>query len=295
MDRDDPFKGCWDRLARAERHRDEAIEAWNAFLGGDEDAYELGLVMDQEREGVGRGTLRVWQGRKMPSDLPILIGEVFYNLRAALDAAIYATAVIDNGWTDPPPNANVLQFPICDTPEQFRANAFRIAPLTDRHQRWVEQVQPYAGGEDPKLRGIYWLNHLSRLDRHRGLRVVGGYISEANIAVSAKPGSVVTFDPRPEKVFVNGSDSTVIASFTVAPWERGDEVDANPNAALDIEIEDFASGRPADAKWLYSTLKLRLFLIATVIDTEVGRFEFDTTRSTRSKYLAKDWPGFFEN
>jgi len=97
MDLEDPFRGCWDRYDRAITHRDEALKVWNEFVSHD-DAYTVGLYMNKEREGVGRGTLKVWQDTTMPTLLPILFGEYFYNLRAALDYAVYATAIIDNGW-----------------------------------------------------------------------------------------------------------------------------------------------------------------------------------------------------
>lgn len=289
MDLEDPFRGCWDRYDRAITHRDEALKVWNEFVSHD-DAYTVGIYMTKEREGVGRGTLKVWQDTTMPTLLPILFGEYFYNLRAALDYAVYATAIIDNGWKHPPPGEGVLQFPICETPESWRANAFRVAPLSERHRGWIESVQPYVGGDDPKVRGIYWLNHFARLDRHRELRIVGGYLAEANPIVHAKPGSVVTFDRMDDEIFVE--DGTVIARFTVTPWQEGDEVEANPQMGIDIELKDFILGRPPEAEWLRMPIAQRLFLIETVIHSEVGRLEYDCLHRTRSKYLVTDWPGF---
>ncbi|MGK2852267.1 MAG: hypothetical protein ACSLFN_15350 [Candidatus Limnocylindrales bacterium] len=290
MDLNDPFKGCWDRYDRAIAHREEALRVWNAFVTQDDDPYSIGLYMDLEREGVGRGTIKVWQDTPVPPLLPILFGEYFYNLRAALDYAVYATAVIDNGWQDPPPGEHVLQFPICESPKSWGANAFRVAPLSERHRGWIESVQPFVGGGNPRLRGIYWLNHMARLDRHRELRVVGGFLAEANPLVYGETGTVVTFDHMDNEVFVE--DGTVIARFTISPWAEGDEVEANPQAGIDIELKDFFLGRPADAEWLRLPISRRLWLIETVIHSEVGRLEFDTMKRTRAKYLDKDWVGF---
>jgi len=293
MGYDDPFKGCWDRFDRAVSHRNAAMEVWADFLAN-EHAYEIGLYMDPEGEGVGRGTLRVWPAEEMPtSQLSILFGEYFYNLRAALDYAIYATAIVDNGWRDPPPGAHVLQFPVCDTPESWRRSAYHVAPLTEKHRTWIESVQPYKGTDDPTERGIYWLNHLARLDRHRALRVIGAYVSESRPTVEVKYPAMVTFDDIERHVFIGSQDGTAIASFTVTPWKAGDHVEANPNATLDVDLEDFALGRPRDKPtWLRLPMATRLFLIESVIHTEVGRLEYDCLHRTRAKYLDKDWVGF---
>lgn len=292
MNLEDPFKGCWDRFDRAVTHRDAATKLWADFLGH-EDAYDVRLFVDAEGEGVGRGTLRVWPSEEMPtSELAILFGEYFYNLRAALDYAVYATAICDNGWRDPPPGESVLQFPVCDTPASWRKNAYHVGPLSEKHRTWIESVQPYVGTDDPTVRGIYWLNHLARLDRHRALRVIGAYVSESSPVVKVKAPAVVTFDEIDREIFVDNDDGAVIASFTVTPWHDGDDVEANPNTALDVEIKDFALGRPRESTWLRLPMSVRLFLIESVIHTEVGRLEYDCTRRTRAEFLDKDWIGF---
>jgi hypothetical protein len=63
------------------------------------------------------------------------------------------------------------------------------------------------------------------------------------------------------------------APVAVAP--SGDVVDANPHTAIDVELKDFADGRPRDAKWLYLPMAERLFLLDTVIHSEVGRLEYE--------------------
>jgi hypothetical protein len=268
------------------------MKLWADFLSN-EDAYEMRLDVEPEGEGVGRGTLRCWASEEMPTaQLAILFGEYFYNLRAALDYAVYATAIVDNGWVDPPPGEHVLQFPVCDTPKSWRTSAYHVGPLSERHRSWIEQVQPYQGTDDPTVRGIYWLNHMARLDRHRALRVVGGYVSESRPTVIVKAPCVVEFDDFDRHAFVDNYGA-VIASFTVTPWQRGDHVEANPNATLDIELKDFALGRPRDEPtWLRLRMDVRLFLIESVIHTEVGRLEYDCMKRTRAKFLNKDWIGF---
>ena len=54
----------------------------------------------------------------------LILGEFPYELRAALDNALYAVAIIDSG-QNPPPNASQLEWPICSTPESWEGHRRR--------------------------------------------------------------------------------------------------------------------------------------------------------------------------
>jgi hypothetical protein len=71
------------------------------------------------------------------------------------------------------------------------------------------------------------------------------------------------------------------------PFAEGDKVEANPNLALDIEIEEFARQRPADAKWLWFPMSKRLLVMDSFVDALIGRFERDCLGWTRSKFVAR--------
>lgn len=64
--------------------------------------------------------------------------------------------------------------------------------------------------------------------------------------------------------------------------------EANPNTAPDIELKDLALARPSGKTWLRLPMRERLFLIESVIHSEVVRLEYDCLRRTRAKYLNKD-------
>lgn len=51
-------------------------------------------------------------------------GEWLYNLRASLDYIIWAAAAFASG-TLPPPNEEVLQYPIYDNEAAWKANLYR--------------------------------------------------------------------------------------------------------------------------------------------------------------------------
>jgi hypothetical protein len=274
----DLFEGCWHRIRRARTHREAATAAWNAFLN--EEPYYPSLNVDDD----GNGSLWIMQSAPIPHDIPLLLGEWLYCLRSALDNCIYAVAVRDTD-SDPPPGEDVIQFPIYDTPEAFRRNKYRINPLSREHREWLETVQPYANGTDPKDTILYWLNHLGRRDRHRQLHVVGAYVSESTPVVRVPAPSAVLFEDVDPYVTIDYEAE--IARFQIVPPCPRDQVNANPQTALEPDIADMARERPERDSWLYMPLTKRLFFIEGYVDATVGYFEFDAYGWTRSKFFEK--------
>jgi hypothetical protein len=98
----------------------------------------------------------------------ILIGEISYNLRTALDYLVFTVARIDSGKPQ-----DGTQFPIEDSPEGFgkRVKGKRgvyLIGLNACHIQMVEKLQPY--------QGCYWtwrLRELSNRDKHRHLTILG--------------------------------------------------------------------------------------------------------------------------
>lgn len=277
---DDRFKGCWDRYNRALTHKNAAAGEWSAFLG--EDPYDARLSpVDDD------GRFELWIEQRIPirPSIGIEFGEYLYNLRAALDYCAYAVAVADTK-QDPPPAEDAIQFPLYDTPEQFRSNEHRIKAFSDKHREWVKAIQPFMGEKSPDHYFTHWLNDLARKDRHRQLHVLGAYLAESTPMVRVINGAAVIFEKVGPVTFVEGD--AVIARFQVRPFSPGDKVEANPNLALDVEIEEFARRRPADAGWLWFPMSKRLFVIDSFVDAVIGRFERDCIGWTRSKFVADE-------
>lgn len=99
----------------------------------------------------------------LPPIISILIGEIVYNLRAALDYLIYELAILDS--EEP---QEYTQFPIEDTQESWLKHHNRhLKGLSCKHQMAIDLLQPY--------RGCNWtrvLRDVSNLDKHRKLNVV---------------------------------------------------------------------------------------------------------------------------
>src|SRR5260370_25777982 len=96
----------------------------------------------------------------------ILVGEICYNLRAALDYLVYELAILDSG------SVQRTQFPIDTSPSTFnartRARGF-LEGISPAHVAELEKLQPYMNC--PWTRK---LQDISNPDKHRTLRGIAG-------------------------------------------------------------------------------------------------------------------------
>jgi hypothetical protein len=158
-----PLGGCFERVRRAEEHLADFESRVGIMFA--KQANALGINFDPNPPH------RAIQPTLPPEtfyDLrfPILIGEVCYNLRSALDWLVFELAQLDAG----SPQDNT-QFPLEDTPEGFEGNKkrFRLHLLSPAHVALIERAQPYNGCNWAKR-----LRHLSNSDKHRQFIQTGG-------------------------------------------------------------------------------------------------------------------------
>jgi hypothetical protein len=262
-----PFESCWERIRRADAHRDTFAAIWNEFID-EEGAYTTRLDMDDN----GTGILYVRAVRDLPASLSLELGEMIYQLRAALDGVVYIAASLDTG-QNPPPDKNWLEFPICDSAGDFKKRARYIAPLSDERKRIVESVQPYNAPKlDPELevynfnRTLGILNDWARIDRHRRLHVVGSWASNVNPLIRVPKGVSITDITSVASGFLG--DQTIIARFTLDGYRSGMNVQANPNLSIDVAVDEVP--RPAADS---DTLGHRTFAMLRATDHVVRKVE----------------------
>jgi hypothetical protein len=101
-----------------------------------------------------------------PLRVGVLIGEICYNLRSALDYLIFELAKLDSGVTQ-----NGTQFPIVDSEENFRAKRTiaYLKGISSAHIAAIERLQPYRGCDWTKM-----LRDFSNPDKHRKFVEIGG-------------------------------------------------------------------------------------------------------------------------
>jgi hypothetical protein len=265
------FEDCRQRIGRAEAHREALAKAWNH--AAKEDLYSV--IVRMEDDGAGAIFLNPTYGPDFTNSISLQLGEMLYQLRAALDRCIYQARIAESH-RNPPPNEQYLEFPICfsDSAEFGKKAASMLGPLAEKRRAIVESVQPYNIPKDiePQLmvfnfnRTLGILHNWARFDRHRKLHVVGSWVSNANPAVRCPDGTTL------EYLRVGGSgfleDESQIASFRVVGYRRGMTVQANPDVDIDIAVNEIP---PPCANNDTLGNRLRAMFIATY--TIVGSFE----------------------
>lgn len=97
---------------------------------------------------------------EIPPIIPVIIGEIAYNLVAALDYLVFVLAMHDSG-----KEQTGTQFPICEKKEFFERGRFSMLKgVRSEHVALIERLQPY--------QGCTWTKHvkdLSNPDKHRHL------------------------------------------------------------------------------------------------------------------------------
>ena len=139
----------------------------------------------------------------IPRNYPIAIGEIIYNLRAALDYLVFDLAAFDSGIEQ-----NGTQFPIEDTEQGFRRHMKTyLRGINSGHIASIERLQPYNGCEWTKR-----FRSLSNPDKHRRLTHAThntGLTAEINPADSPFPkgGTNIKLEIS---IFISFQDGTPI-------------------------------------------------------------------------------------
>jgi len=233
-----PYDVCWERIARADKHRAALTKVWNAFIEGDPYVPVARVEVD------GTGSISIEQVRPIPAVAALELGEFLYQMRAALDACIYETACVNTGQR-PPPDERKLEFPICEDAEAFKNAGWKIAPLTQEQRDIVESVQPYNMPKDltPDVvpfslnRTLSILHDWARKDRHRKLHVVASWASNINPQLIIPAGAALVEFNVARDTFVLRAEAQV-ATFRIDGCQPGMVVNANPNLVLDPAVDE---------------------------------------------------------
>ncbi|MCW2540969.1 MAG: hypothetical protein JWN95_2694 [Frankiales bacterium] len=207
------------RLTRARQHYNSFGALWADYLDGE--PHHLDTTIDH----AGLGTVSVVEDEPIPDELAILLAEFLYQLRAALDNCLYAVAVIDSGQS-PPPNAQLLEWPICLAEDKWQSSTRRLKALSPEILTALEAIQPYQA-DCPDWNCLRTLHDLARIDRHRALHLVTVYYASGRAKVDLD--HVADFATR---IGVVGEDR-VVATFQ---WLT-DETITPKHLDLDLVLE----------------------------------------------------------
>jgi len=263
----DHSEGSWQRIERADAHRKTLAETWNSFI--DDDPYSFSVRMEHD------GTGRIWVRPNYPA-LPAIfsleLGELLYQLRAALDGCVYDAAILETR-QNPPPDEQDLAFPICSSPESFDNAARNIAPLPNDLRDFIKSVQPYNTPKlEPELMAFNFnrtfgiLHDWARKDRHRRLHVIGSWGFNANPKVRFPKGCSLAYMTVIGSGFLENEGH--IATFKIDGYTHGMNVQANPDIAIDIAVNEIP---PPCAD--NDTLGNRLLAMSVATQSIIGAFK----------------------
>ena len=201
-----PLDGAYQRVNRARVHIDELDSLIDRFRKQYEDEFipdnhpTQTQILDYLINPGTKSVLGIYDRpiSELPEDIPIVVGEVIYNLRAALDYLVYELS----GRKDR------TQFPIehCKLSKDGKhgfdtRRTTYLNGLTDSQVAAIEKLQPYKG-----CRWMKTLRDISNPDKHRHLTAVdGGYkqtIVIQNSFVFPPPNiGTEAQAPNPERIF----------------------------------------------------------------------------------------------
>ncbi|MHB8503271.1 MAG: hypothetical protein ACYDHE_20300 [Candidatus Acidiferrales bacterium] len=263
----EPFELAFERIKRAHLHHKAAGDAWDAFLN--EQPYAPVVHVDDD----GLGEIWISMDRdRLPLEIGLELGEMLYQLRAALDSCVYDAAVYETG-KYPPQDETNLEFPICESTSTFIKSGWKIKPLPKEYRDFIEAMQPCKTPEvAPELaayninQNLGILNDWARKDRHRFLHVARSWAANRDPLLHLPPGVELDW-------LVRGSDDHLennpqIASFKLVGWSAGMDLEANPNFTIDVAIDE-----PPPPRNDQDTLGNRTRNIATSVEMVVLKFQ----------------------
>ena len=162
------------KVKRAAVHIEAIQRAVDEYVGGQAD-----LVPKQPD-----GTKKLRFASQPPPDIAILVGEVVYQLRSALDHLAFdlvkgnpANVALRPRWLEECQFPLLLEVPVTGNPPGPRALPLpyklfekSLPGISEKAFTFIEGLQPYYGGNGPTQ--LRWLAQLSNIDKHRHLHIV---------------------------------------------------------------------------------------------------------------------------
>jgi hypothetical protein len=186
----EPLTNTLAKLARADEHLHSLDCEAKAFGSG-----EPYSVTTEREDGayIARLTIREWP----PLRLGVILGDVFYNWRSALDNMICSLVRANN---QTPTRRN--SFPILRSQSDYDAKGVkRTSGISAAHATIVESLQPYPDRTDATIAALALVNEHCNADKHAAIHpTFGAFTKPEDAARSTRREPVTTefrfeFDP----------------------------------------------------------------------------------------------------
>jgi len=221
--------GAYAKLGRAQRQakalQKEIETAWPP-------AQPWPVRTEEHREGL-EYRLYLYDLPAVDPEWALVLGEILFDLRSALDHLAYELHVRHFRGKVPRKVEGTTLFPIFDTVPDFNSRGrYRIKHLSLRDQRAIRHLQPYVTRDDDLFWTRIWLARLNawnNTDKHRHLHLVG-----TGQNASAVPGYPDEFGFRNTPKWGPVESNAYIGSWTFVrrPPETKPHVGAFVNVSL---------------------------------------------------------------
>lgn len=145
-------------------------------------------VFRKENRKSGRYEIRVTV-QDTPNEVPLILGDLLYRLRSALDQTVWQLAKIKL------PYPERTQFPILDrdTKEMRRSFAGWTVGVPALAKHAIKRLQPYHRA-DPSAHLLWRLNRLCNIDKHRRIPIHGDVVDFRLPRFPRASASLLDFD-----------------------------------------------------------------------------------------------------
>ena len=195
-----PFDGPIAKYYRANELFRSLKEQHDSFV--DQQRYRVRIA--ERNPKTGRTALRVVfiKDEPIPSEWPLLIGEIAHNLRSALDHLACQLALKNS-----PENPAVFEetsFPIfLHGPKSGAASRFKwtrnkpsIKHISSSHIAQYKNLQPYLRKNGGRLSPLWLLHDLNNADKHRTIQVQTKMAGGMSLIITGPMGDFDISDPR---------------------------------------------------------------------------------------------------
>jgi hypothetical protein len=178
------------KLGRARRHLEEYLHEHAAWKASQPYAIDF-----EDNAETGQREWKVNRVTDPPAGLPVIIGDLVHNLRAALDH-LACQVVLANGGEI----RRSTQFPIARSQSDYvRIRNRQLAGASSEAIHVVDGIAPYPGGNEALVK----LHDLDITDKHKLLLVVGAFSNRVQFNVGG--GQRLAIRPAERTLMVEGA------------------------------------------------------------------------------------------
>jgi hypothetical protein len=239
MSEDSPIERLLLKTKRADKHVQDFVSEWAKFTKAN--PHTTAFTTNPK---TGNRTYSLIRAPRIPAEFSLLIGDIVYNLRSALDNLAYHLVKIGGGTTR---QLSDVYFPICASASEYKTGGHRkIQGMRKEAKEFIDALQPYLGGAGEYL---CHLRDLNNFDKHKLLVPVWS-LCTAHTALRSQRVVLARFFRRQETEF---KEAFFVAKnkLTNFPLKPGDEL--LTVAASDVDekmhfVLDIAFGEPKIVK-----------------------------------------------